>query len=394
MSTETPPPSQRPEKKHIKAIVILASLFFLVGLGWFSYWWGWGRFYVSTDDAYVGGNLVVVTPQVDGIVTSLTADNTDIVPKGRPIVELDRTDPTLALQSSLDELARAVRQVQQMFEQTLMLQAQVIAKKALFVLAVQDFEHRRAVIDIGGVSLEDFETATAKLEEAFYSLSATEHEYFSSLALVENTSVDTHPLVELAKERTRYEWVQLQRHTISSPVHGIIAQRTVQVGEQVKSGQPLLAVIPIEEMWVDANFREVSLRNVRVGQPAKVTVDLYGNSLEFHGKVVGIGGGTGSVFSILPPQNATGNWIKIVQRVPVRIALESHEIERYPLRLGLSTEVTIDIHQTYLPVFPEVKPVEEIYSTNIFACQEEGVEKLIQEIIQANLSPRVMEDIE
>jgi membrane fusion protein, multidrug efflux system len=395
LSTETPPTAPpRQEKRHIKAVIILIVIFVLIGLGWFSYWWGWGRFYVSTEDAYVGGNLVIITPQVDGIVTSLTADNTDIVPSGRPIVALDKTNQTLAFQSSLDELARTVRQVQQMFEQTLMLQAQVIAKKAMLLIATQDYEHRKAVVDMGGVSLEDFETAAANVEEAFYSLSAAEHEYFSSLALVENTSVETHPLVELTKDRVRLEWVNLQRHTITSPVHGIVAQRTVQVGEHVKSGQPLLAVIPIEEMWVDANFREVNLTKVRVGQPAKVTVDLYGSSIEFHGKVVGVGGGTGSVFSILPPQNATGNWIKIVQRVPVRIALESHEIERYPLRLGLSTEVTIDIHQTYLPVFPEVKPVKEIYSTNVFAHQEAGVEEWIQKCIQANLVLSVMEDVQ
>lgn len=395
MSSKTPPTASPQEKKRrIRAIVILIAIFVAAGVAWLVYWLGWGRYYVSTNDAYVGGNIVVVTPQVSGIVTSITTDNTDVVDEGRPLVALDRTDQTLAFQRSLDELARAVRDVQQMYERASMLQAQIIAKKAMLIIAAQDYEHRKAVVNIGGVSLEDFETAAARLEEAFYSLSAAEHDYFAALALVENTTIATHPLVELAKEQVRLNWVNLQRHTIYAPVRGIVAQRTVQVGEHVGSGAPLLAVIPIDQMWVDANFREVSLTNVRVGQPATVSVDLYGDSAEFHGTVVGIGGGTGSVFSILPPQNATGNWIKIVQRVPVRIALDPEEIERHPLRIGLSTEVTVDIHNTQLPVFPETKPICELYKTDVFLHQEEGVQSLIEEVIRANLAPSVVEDLQ
>ena len=262
--------------------------------------------------------------------------------------------------------------------------ADIEVRKAEFSRAVQDFDNRQGLVEFGGVSKEDFEHAEAALLSSYASLVLAEYKYLASLAQVENTTVDTHPLVQKAKEMVRETWVNLQRCDIEAPVHGIVGQRRAQVGEWVNKGDPLLAVIPFDQMWVDANFKEVQLTNIRLGQPVKMTSDIYGGDVVFHGTVIGINGGTGSVFSVLPPQNATGNWIKIVQRLAVRICLDPEEIKRHPLRLGLSMEVTVDIHDVEGNFVPEEKPCQAIYETDVFENQERGSEEIIQEIIRQN----------
>ena len=212
------------------------------------------------------------------------------------------------------------------------------------------------------------------------------------MAAVENTTVETHPIVEKMKTEVRDTFVALQRCTIKAPVTGIVAQRTVQVGERVKAGQSLMAIVPLDQMWVSANFKEVQLAKMRVGQPVEITSDIYGSQVVFQGSVAGIGGGTGSVFSVLPPQNATGNWIKIVQRIPVRITLNQEQIKEHPLRLGLSMEVTVDIHDTNKPYVPEIRPDHPLFATDVFATQEEGAEALIEAVIQSNLSSAFIQD--
>lgn len=387
-------PSHPHSKKfsHNKPLIIAILIFLSLGIAYFFFWLLWGRFHEYTNDAYVGGNKVVVTPQIEGIVTSLTALSTDYVPKGRVLVEIDQTDALIALERSIAELGKAVREVQQMFENAKVLQASILMKKAVFLKSALDYERRKALIDEGAISKEDLEHSEADLQSAFADLIATEHNYIAALSLVENTSIDTHPFVEEAKNAVRSAYVFLQRCIITSPVSGIVAQRTVQVGERVKKAQPLMAIVPLDQMWVDANFKEVQLKKMRVGQEAKVTSDIYGGQIAYHGKVVGIGGGTGSVFSVLPPQNATGNWIKIVQRLPVKIEIDAEELKSYPLRLGLSMEVTVDIENTNLPAVPDAKPDEPIYSTDVFEEQESGAEELISIVIQENLSPHFIND--
>jgi membrane fusion protein (multidrug efflux system) len=329
---------------------------------------------------------------VPGIVTSLTAQNTDYVEQGRVMVELDKTDATIALDRSVSELGNAVRTVMRLFEEAKQYQAMISMKKAIFIKTAQDYDHREALVDEGGVSLEDYQHAEADLQAAYADLIATEHLYIAAAAQVENTTVEDHPLVAEAKNRVRDAFVFLERCTIEAPVSGIVAQRAVQVGEQVSAGEPLLAIVPLDQMWIDANFKEVQLSKMRIGQPAKVTVDLWGSDVVFKGTVVGIGGGTGSIFSVLPPQNATGNWIKIVQRIPVRINLDPAQILKFPLRLGLSTEVTVDLHNLDMPMVPATQPEVPIYETDVFADQELGAEPLIDEVIRANLSPTFLED--
>ncbi|SRR5581483_3113266 len=381
-SPEAPPKNRR----RNRAILITVLAFVLLGAVWFAYWFIWGRFYQYTDDAYVDGNNVVLSPQVRGIVESFSVIDADFVPRGRILVELDKTDARIALEKAVADLGSAVRDVVGMFEKAKQYEALIEVKKAEFVKAAQDYEHRKNLIEEGGVSLEDFEHSIAALRASFSDLIAAEHQYVGAAAQVENTTVETHPLVEQMKSRVRDTFVTLQRCTIKAPVTGIVAQRTVQVGEWVEAGQPMMAIVPLDQMWVSANYKEGQLSKMRVGQPVRILSDIYGRSVVFNGKVAGIGGGTGSVFSVLPPQNATGNWIKIVQRIPVRIALDQTQIKQHPLRLGLSMEVTVDIHDTNKPYLPEIRPDKPLFETNIFSSQEEGAESIIAEVIAENLS--------
>lgn len=373
-----------PEESHRQRSKVMLRLLFafaIIGLGYTVYYWFYGRFYEYTNDAYVNGNQVILTPQVSGIVTSITADNTDFVLQGRPLVLLDPTDAQIALDTRIAALNNTVREVIRMFETAQELEAQLKIKEALWIRAEQDFAHRQSVIEEGGVSLEDFEHAIAELDAAAADLERTEHAYLGALAQVKNTTVTTHPQVLEAKEKLKMAFIQRNRCTLLAPVTGLIAQRNVQVGQQVSIGEPLLALIPLHEMWVDANFKETQLSKMRIGQPVHVRSDLWGSEAPFHGKVVGIGAGTGSIFSVLPPQNATGNWIKIVQRIPVRIALLPAEIQRHPLRLGMSMEVTVDIREDTFEEIPKERPEAPLYETPVFSNQENGVEALIQQIL-------------
>ena len=250
-----PPTKSKRNKVLIYSIVIMA----VIGIACFCYYWFYSRFYQYTDDAYVGGNMIFLTPQVPGIVTAISADNTDYVVKGRVLVQFDKTDATIALEKASADLGNTVREVIALFEKVDELQAEISKKKAVFVRCAQDFEHRQALIEEGAVSTEDLQHATAYLQESFADLLQTEHQCIAAIAQVENTTVETHPRVESAKEQLKEAYINLNRCTILSPVTGLIAQRNVQVGKQVRIGEPMLAVIPLDQMWVEANFKEVQL---------------------------------------------------------------------------------------------------------------------------------------
>jgi membrane fusion protein (multidrug efflux system) len=378
----------KPGSPHRKAwiwgfifVVLIAAI--LVFIWWFFCL----RFEEYTDDAYVSGNMVSLTPQISGIVTSINADETNIVEKDQLIIELDSTDASLAFEKQKAEFAETLRTTIGMFEKVGQKKAEMDQKKALFWKSALDYEHRRDLVDFGGVSIEDFQHAEADLQAAYASLTHTEHGLISALAQIANTTVLSHPLVEKSQEKLKEAYVQLQRCKIVAPVSGMIAQRNAQVGQQVHPGSKLLAIVPLEEMWVYANYKEVQLRKMRVGQPVRMTSDIYGKSLIFHGKIIGLAAGTGSVFSIIPPQNATGNWIKIVQRLPVKISLDPDDLKEYPLRLGLSMEVKVDLHDLDGSSLPRPKPLTPIYETDVFGKQLEGVNQIVSEIIEANVAP-------
>ncbi len=362
-----------------------ACILLLIFLIWFFVW----RLQVYTNDAYVQGNQIYITALHEGFVESILTDDSFLVKKGQLIIKLDETDARIALKKAEKELGRVVREICQAFHNVFVLEAEIGIQKAKLLKAEQDYKHRKGVIGAQGVSLEDFQHAQDDLQASISALKRTQNSYHQAIAFIQGTTIHNHPSVQEAAQRVRNAWVRLYRCNIYAPADGLVAQRTIQVGMWVKPDKPLMSVIPLDQIWVNANYKETQLKHVRIGQPAKVTSDLYGDGVVFHGKVVGLPGGAGNVFSLLPPQNLSGNWIKIVQRLPVRIALEAKELKTHPLRLGLSMEVRTDIsHQSgrLVPVSSKGSPN---YITSIFQDEELGDAMLIENIITANLDPNL-----
>lgn len=371
-------------KKRRRLMLILIGGFLAIGIALFLLWLFIFRFEERTEDAYVHGNQVVLNSQIEGYVQSISVNETEIVPQGRILIELDPTDRKLALERAKNALAETVRSTAKLYENVGSLKADRERAKAELVKAGQDYQHRKKLVKIGGVSKEDFQHAEATFIAAFSNLLSIQHQLRGALSLVENTTLETHPLVEMQKDLLKEAYVNLQRCTIRSPVHGMVAMKNVQVGESIAPQTPLMMVIPLNQIWVNANFKETQLTHVRIGQPVEMKSDIYGSEQIYHGKVVGISAGTGSVLSVLPPQNATGNWIKIVQRLPVRICLEQEELEQYPLRLGFSMNVKVDTHNREGKFLPHSPPPGPLYETEIFSQDDKGAEKLIEKILKEN----------
>jgi membrane fusion protein (multidrug efflux system) len=370
------------------------SLYFWIGclalaLVGFLYWLVFWKDIAWTDDAYVEGNQVYLTPLHSGFVTAIHTDDTYLVKENEILVELDRTDALIAFDKAKEDLAQTVRTTCEMFHEVFAYRSQIEATKSKFIRDAQDFEHRLRVLSAQAVSLEDYEHAVAALRESFHQLQNIQSLYKKALALVQNTTIRSHPLVKGAADRFRDAWVYLRRCNLYAPTGGIAAQRGIQVGMWVKEGTPLMSVVPMDQIWINANFKETQMKRMRIGQRAKITVDLYGKGVVFHGKIVGLPAVAGNVTSLLPPQNLSGNWIKIVQRLPVRIELDPDELRAHPLRLGLSSEATIDLMNdtgSYLPINSKGSPH---YCTKIYQDEEEGDRQSIEEIISTNLDPNL-----
>ena len=363
-----------------------AALLAVIG---FFYWLIAWKDIAWTDDAYVEGNQVYLTPLHSGFVTAIHTDDTYLVKENEVLVELDKTDAIIALDRTKEELAQSVRNVCEMFHQVFAYRAQIEMIKAKFIRDAQDFEHRLRVLSAQAVSLEEYEHAVATLRESYHLLENIQSLYEKSLSLVQNTSIESHPLVKAAADRFRDAWVYLRRCNLYAPAEGLAAQRSIQVGMWVKEGTPLMSIVPMNQIWINANFKETQMRRMRIGQRAKITVDLYGKQVVFHGKIAGLPAVAGNVTGLLPPQNLSGNWIKIVQRLPVRIELDPEEIKLHPLRLGLSSEVTVDLKNEtglYLPVSSQGSPT---YRTEVFNKEEAGDRAFIEKIIALNLDPNL-----
>jgi membrane fusion protein, multidrug efflux system len=370
------------------------SIIGLLALSALCYWLFFWRHREYTDDAYVEGNLVVITPLQSGFVKSILTDDTYWVEKGQLLVELDETNAKIAFQKAKEQLAETVREVCQSFHSVFAYQAEIQSRKAEFIKAAQDYEHRLHVIEAGGVSIEDFEHAEAALRSTFFLLQMTEVLYEKALAFVRGTTLLNHPMVLAASDSARQAWVNLYRCKIYAPVEGLIAQRKIQVGMWTDSGYPMMAVIPLDQIWINANFKETQMKRMRIGQTVKITSDLYGRDTVFHGKIVGLPGGAGNAFSLLPPQNLSGNWIKIVQRLPVRVGLDPEELRLHPLRVGLSMEATVDLRDQEGLLVPESSAGSPHYKTPIFELEEQGDEKWIKDIILSNVDPTLSNYIE
>lgn len=372
-----------------RRIILYVTLAFLIStLLIFIYWLIFLKNYQYTDDAYVGGDTVTLTSRQEGAIKAYFVDDSQYVEEGDLLLTLDPTDYELDFEKAKSDLAQTARQVKEMWEDVQQRKADVIAKQAAYSRSLIDYKNRLGLVDISAVSDEDFTHSRADLKIAEANLDLSRHQLASSIVALGDTPLENHPLLEKSKENLRIAFLRLKRCAIYAPSRGFIAQRNAQVGEWIKTTTPLMSIIPLERIWVDANFKETQLEYMRIGQPVQVTTDLYGSHVSYDGRVGGIIPGSGSVFSLLPPQNATGNWIKIVQRVPVRIYLNSQQIKDHPLLLGLSVYATVNIRNTDGLFLAERLPQQTIASTSIYDISMEHIDRLIEEVIQINLSPQ------
>jgi membrane fusion protein, multidrug efflux system len=377
------------QRRRGRWLVYATVGFVLVGLAATAYWYFYGRNYEGTDDAYVAGDLITVMPQVSGTVISIAADETDFVKAGQELVRLDDSDAAIALREAESQLARTVRQVHTVFATRDQLDAVVAQRRSDLNKAQQDFDRRKDLTDSGAVSAEEMAHVRDALNGARDALTAAEKNLSASVALVGQTDVANNPDMQAAASQVQRAWLTTRRTSIRAPVSGYIAKRAVQLGERIAPGTALLSIVPLERVRVDANFKEVQLTNMRIGQPVRVVADLYGGRVEFEGRIEGLGMGTGAAFALLPAQNATGNWIKVVQRVPVRIALDPKQLEAHPLRIGLSTRVRVDVRNDsgeQLARAPREKPVLE---TSVYAIDEHEIDQRIAQIISENAAQPV-----
>jgi membrane fusion protein (multidrug efflux system) len=380
-----PPPAGFFQTRRGLWLAIAVVAFALIGLLAFGYWYLYARNYQGTDDAYVAGDLVNVTSQVNGTVVSIGADETDLVEAGQELVRLDNTDAEVALRDSEARLARAVRQTRTVFANRDQLEAVVAQRRADLNKAQSDLDRRKDLAATGAVSAEELSHTRDALSAARDGLVAAEKNLAASVALTGQTGVSDNPDVQAAATEVERAYLALRRTSIRAPVSGYVAKRAVQLGERVApGGQPLLSIVPLERLRVEANFKEVQLNQMRIGQPVRVFADLYGGHVEYHGTIAGLGMGTGAAFALLPAQNATGNWIKVVQRVPVRITLDAKELAQHPLRVGLSTKVEVDVRDVSGQILAQSARQTPVLATNAYDIDRQEVMARIAHIIQEN----------
>ncbi len=365
---------------------VSAAAFVLIAAGYATYWATDARYHESTDDAYVDGNVVQITPQISGTVTEIGADDTQFVRKGEALVRLDPADAKVALDEADARLARTVREVRGLFATTGQLRAAVEVRESALEMAQKDLARRERLASSGAISGEELQHARDAVRSDEAALLAARQQLAANRAQIDGTTLEDHPDVRDAAAAVRSAYLTYSRTVLPAPVSGFVAKRNVQLGERVSPGMPLMSVVPLDQVWVDANFKEPQLASMRVGQPVTLTADLYGGRVRYRGRVVGFGAGTGSAFALLPPQNATGNWIKIVQRVPVRIALDPRELAAHPLQIGLSMKVDVSVRDGGGPRLPEVAQSAPAYSTSVFDSGDQAAAARVQAIIAANES--------
>ena len=395
--TSSPSAAGNPARK--KALLTLTTVVVAAGLAWAAYEWLVASHYESTDNAYVQGNVIQITPQIGGTVMAILADDTDYVKAGAPLVKLDPTDTQVALDQARAALAQTVRQVRTLYANNASLSAQVAVREADVVKAqteiaraTDDLSRRQSLIQSGAISKEELSHVQTQLTNGKNALSsaqagvvAAKQQLISNQTLTDGTAIDKHPSVQAAAVKLREAWLAAQRAALPAPVDGFVARRTVQLGQRVAAGTPLMAIVPLNQLWVDANFKEVQLRNIRIGQSVKLTADLYGKKIEYTGQVAGLGMGTGAAFALLPAQNATGNWIKVVQRVPVRVTLDAAQLAQNPLRVGLSMLATVDVSKQDGKMLADAPRAAALVQTRVYEALDAGAAEEVRKIIAAHM---------
>lgn len=374
-----------PKAKRKKVIIlsVIAAVFILAGLAWLLY----DIFVLSkretTDDAYVKGDMVTISSRVAGTVIEVGVEETERVHQGQVLIRLDPVDANVSLMNAEGQLAQAVREAQAKMQQANQADAAIPQRRAQYEQARDEYNRRHPLLERRAVSAEEVDSGKRQMQQAAAALAAAEREAAAAHAQVDGTTVENYPAVIQARSQFRNAWVNSGRNAIVSPIEGYAARRQVQVGQRIQAGQDLLTVVPLQDLWVDANLKETQLQNVRIGQPVKITTDMY-SDIEYHGKVVGLNAGTGSAFSLLPAENATGNWIKVVQRLPVRVAIDAEDLRKHPLRIGLSTDVTIDTHDRDGRVLSDKVRDKPLATTNVYQEEMGEADQRAMEIIRAN----------
>ncbi len=382
-----------------RGLSVIALALGVSGLAWGGWHWLQGRHQQNTDNAYVAGHVVQITPQVGGTVVAIQADDTDFVKAGQVLVKLDAADANVALAQAEAQLAQTVREVRTLFANNSTLQAQVQWREAdlsrsqtELARAQEDSQRRAPLVASGAVGKEEFQHAQAQASAAKSAVmaaqsavNAAKEQLNASQTQTEGTSVAQHPSVQRAAAKVREAYLALERVQLLAPTDGHIAKRGVQLGQRVQAGAPLMTLVALNQLWVDANFKESQLQNLRMGQSAEMEADVYGTKVVYHGKVVGLGAGTGAAFALLPAQNATGNWIKVVQRVPVRIAIDAKDLAEHPLRVGLSMDVTVDTQDQSGKTLADAPRSEAAAVTAVFESQQHAADERVQRIIAAHL---------
>ena len=399
MNAPTPSAAATPRNTRKKALVILASVVAISAAVWGVYEWRVASHYESTDNAYVQGNLIQITPQMGGTVVAILADDTDFVKAGQPLVKLDPADAKVALDQAESNLAQVVRQVRTLYANNGNFEAQISLRESDVVKAqteiaraTDDLNRRQGLAANGAVSKEELNHALTQLSNGKSALvaaqagvTAAKQQLRSNQAMTEGVSIEKHPSVMTAAAKVREAWIATQRAELPAPVDGYVARRTVQLGQRVAAGTPMMAIVPLNQVWVDANFKEPQLRHIRIGQPVKLVADVYGNKVSYDGVVSGMGVGTGAAFALLPAQNATGNWIKVVQRVPVRVTLDAEQLVKNPLRIGLSMEAEVDVSEQSGKMLADSPRESAQVETSVYATLDSGAAAEVRRIVAANL---------
>ena len=375
------------QRKRKLGLTIAIGLFLLIGLAWAAYWFLYARFHETTENAYVSGNMVMVNAQTVGTVEAIMADENQEIKAGQVLLKLNPTDAQVALSQAQAQLAQATRQIQNAFNNAGVAIAR-LSQAASAVRTAQDAVNRRAkLVPTGAVSKEEYDQALNALKQAQAAYKTANEQNKTASAQIAGTTTLNHPAIEAAKAAFRSAYINNKRLAVLAPIDGVVAKRSVQVGQQISPGVPLMTIVAANQVWVEANYKETQLANLRVGQPVELEADVYGSSVKFKGTVQGIGIGTGSSFSVLPAQNATGNWIKIVQRVPVRVNLDPEQLKQHPLRVGMSMHVSVDTNDRNGAVLGAVTGTQAPANlqTNVYAQDEAEANQVADQIIQQNL---------
>ena len=382
--SDTQNSSNNKSQQRKKGLSIFILLLLLIAIGSAAYWFFFIKGFEETEDAYVSGNQVMVSSQVAGNISKINVDNMDLVQAGDVLLELDDTNAKLSFEQAKSNLANAVRQISQLNYTVKQLKSAVRANEITLAQAQGNLNRRVQLVKDGAIDKESFQHAKEAVELAKANLMTSQNQLEANQALLLDGPLSEQPQIQSAVSNLKQAWLNLERTKIRSPIKGYVARRNAQVGQAVSVGGALMAVVTTDQMWLDANFKETQLTHMRIGQPVEIHFDLYGKDKTFNGKVVGIEMGTGSAFSLLPTQNATGNWIKVVQRVPVRIQLDPQQLIENPLRIGLSATVKVNVTDSQGETLRHQAPSTTLYSTNVLQYDESAVNNLIESIIRDN----------